>query len=136
MPVVTSIAVRRGGTEDLLRRIDELAAARPPQTGDSDWQPPTPRDLRAAQREADRVIAAPSASRAGPTPGPARVDAVLLHPVAGCSILLLILFVMFQAVFAWASPLMDLIAAAFDWLGVLAHDALPDGCCRASSRTA
>src|SRR6185369_12936467 len=37
------------------------------------------------------------------------------------------LFVMFQAVFAWAKPVMDLIAAGFDWLGVLAHDALPDG---------
>ena len=34
---------------------------------------------------------------------------------------------MFQAVFAWAKPLMDLIAAGFDWLGVLAHDALPEG---------
>ena len=34
---------------------------------------------------------------------------------------------MFQAVFAWAKPLMDLISAGFDWLGVLAHDALPDG---------
>src|SRR5881396_624125 len=56
-----------------------------------------------------------------------RVDAVLLHPVAGLLILLALLFVMFQAVFAWAKPLMDLIAAGFDWLGVLAHDALPDG---------
>ncbi len=56
-----------------------------------------------------------------------RVDAVLLHPVAGLLILLALLFVMFQAVFAWAKPLMDLIAAGFDWLGVLAHDALPEG---------
>jgi ferrous iron transport protein B len=52
---------------------------------------------------------------------------VLLHPVAGLLILLALLFVMFQAVFAWAKPLMDQIAAGFDWLGVLAHDALPDG---------
>ena len=56
-----------------------------------------------------------------------RVDAVLLHPVAGLLILLCLLFVMFQAVFAWAKPLMDLIAAGFEWLGVLAHDALPEG---------
>ena len=45
----------------------------------------------------------------------------------GLLILLCLLFVMFQAVFAWAKPLMDLIAAGFDWLGVLAHDALPEG---------
>src|SRR5262245_57429438 len=29
VPVVTSVAVRRGGTEDLLRRMDELAASKP-----------------------------------------------------------------------------------------------------------
>jgi ferrous iron transport protein B len=34
---------------------------------------------------------------------------------------------MFQAVFAWARPLMDLISAGFDALGALAHGALPDG---------
>jgi ferrous iron transport protein B len=34
---------------------------------------------------------------------------------------------MFQAVFAWARPLMDLISSGFDTLGALVHDALPDG---------
>ena len=47
----------------------------------------------------------------------ARVDGVLLHPAIGLAILLLILFVMFQAVFAWARPLMDLIQQGFAWLG-------------------
>jgi len=51
----------------------------------------------------------------------------LLHPVAGLLILLCILFIMFQAVFAWAKPVMDLIAGGFEQLGILAHDALPDG---------
>src|SRR3984893_5260035 len=56
-----------------------------------------------------------------------RVDAVLLHPVAGLLILLFLLFIMFQAVFAWARPLMDLISSGFETLGVLAHDALTEG---------
>src|SRR3569833_1631197 len=56
-----------------------------------------------------------------------RVDAVLLHPVAGLLILLAVLFVMFQAVFAWAKPVMDLIQSGFDSLGELAHSVLPDG---------
>jgi ferrous iron transport protein B len=38
-----------------------------------------------------------------------------------------VLFVMFQAVFAWARPLMDLIQSGFDALGVLANDTLPAG---------
>src|SRR5947209_4760014 len=57
----------------------------------------------------------------------ARVDAVLLHPVAGLLILLGVLFVMFQAVFAWAKPVMDVISSGFDTLGAAAQDALPAG---------
>src|SRR6202165_6245430 len=49
VPVVTSIAVRRGGTEDLLRRIDEMAASAAGTSVESTWQTPTTSDLRAAQ---------------------------------------------------------------------------------------
>ena len=38
---------------------------------------------------------------------------MVLHPVAGLAILALILFVMFQAVFAWAQPLMELLSLGF-----------------------
>ncbi len=127
VPVVTSIAVRRGGTEDLLRRMDEMAAGRLGASGESTWQPLTTGELRTAQREADRIIAVAVGTPSRPETLTARVDAVLLHPVAGLFILLCILFVMFQAVFAWAKPLMDLIAAGFDALGLLAHDAIPAG---------
>ena len=127
VPVVTSTAVRRGGTEELLRRIDEMAAGAASKSVESTWQTPTTSDLRASQREADRVIKAAVGLPSRPDTMTGRVDAVLLHPIAGLLILLALLFVMFQAVFAWAKPLMDLIAAGFDWLGVLAHDALPNG---------
>src|SRR5215469_6141498 len=127
VPVVTSTAVRRGGTEELLRRMDELAAGALDPSGENTWKPPTAGELRAAQREADRVIAAAVGIPARPDTISARVDAVLLHPVAGLFILLCVLFVMFQAVFAWAKPLMDLISSGFDALGAAAHDALPAG---------
>ena len=126
VPVVTSTAVRRGGTEELLRRLDTLAVAAG-KTAESTWAPPTTSDLRAAQREADRVIKSAVGQPKHPDTITGRVDAVLLNPVAGLMILLCLLFVMFQAVFAWAKPIMDLISAGFDALGVLAHDALPDG---------
>src|ERR1051325_11316419 len=127
IPVVTSTAVRRGGTEDLLRRLDEMIAGQLGSSGENTWRPPTTGDLRAAQREADRIIAAAVGEPARPDTMTGKVDAVLLHPVAGLLILLCILFVMFQAVFAWAKPVMDLIAGGFEQFGILAHDALPDG---------
>jgi ferrous iron transport protein B len=127
VPVVTSTAVRRGGTEELLRHIDAMAVGATVESRECTWQAPTTADLRAAQREADRIIKAAVGEPARPDTITGRVDAVLLHPVAGVVILLCLLFVMFQAVFAWAKPLMDLISSGFDGLGVLAHDALPDG---------
>src|SRR5262249_5033338 len=127
VPVVTSTAVRRGGTADLLRRLDELATEQLKAPGENTWKPPTTGDLRAAQREADRIIAAAVGEPARPDTITGRVDAVLLHPVAGLIILLVVLFLLFQAVFTWAKPVMDLISAGFDWLGAAAHDALPEG---------
>ncbi len=41
------------------------------------------------------------------------MDAILLHPLAGVLVLAAVLFVVFQAVFAWATPLMDGIEAGF-----------------------
>jgi len=127
IPVITAAAVRRGGTDDLMRRLDELAATATDAHEATSWKQPTTGELRAAQREADRIIAAAVKTPSKPDTLTTRLDSVLLHPVAGLVILLAILFVMFQAVFTWAQPLMDLINAGFDGLGALAHTALPEG---------
>jgi ferrous iron transport protein B len=127
VPVVTSIAVRKGGTADLLRRTDEISALAPVPLQQNLWQPLTVAGLRATQREADRIIAATISLPTRPDTWTARIDAVVLHPVAGLAILALILFVMFQAVFAWAQPLMDLLSDGFTALGLLVHDTLPAG---------
>ena len=128
VPVVTSIAVRKGGTADVLRRTDELIATQAPNLLQQNlWQPLTVAQLRATQREADRIIAATISLPTRPDTWTARIDAVVLHPVAGLAILALILFVMFQAVFAWAQPLMELLSSAFTAVGQLVHDTLPAG---------
>ncbi|HEY4748016.1 MAG TPA: ferrous iron transporter B [Steroidobacteraceae bacterium] len=127
IPVVTAVAVRRDGTQQLLGRMDEIADSRLGAPGENTWQPPTPADLRAAQREADRIIAVAVSMPAKPDTLTTRADAVLLHPVAGLIILLALLFVMFQAVFSWAQPLMELISSGFAALGLAAHDLLPPG---------
>jgi len=125
--VVTSVAVRKGGTADLLRLTDEIAAQTPAPPGQNLWQPLTVAQLRATQREADRIIAEAVSLPARPDTWTARIDAVVLHPVAGLAVLALILFVMFQAVFAWAQPLMELLSSGFGALGQLVHDTLPAG---------
>ena len=127
VPVVTSVAVRKGGTADLLRLTDQIAAQTPAPAAQNLWQPLTVAQLRATQREADRIIADTVSLPARPDTWTARIDGLVLHPVAGLAILALILFVMFQAVFAWAQPLMELLSSGFGALGQLVHDTLPAG---------
>jgi len=127
VPVVTSIAVRKGGTADLVRLTDEILAREELSERKNLWRPLTVAELRATQREADRIIAATVSLPARPDTWTARIDAVVLHPVAGLLILLAILFVMFQAVFAWAQPLMQLLSSAFDSLRDFVHETLPAG---------
>ena len=91
------------------------------------WQPLTVAQLRTTQREADRIIASSVSLPTRPDTWTARVDAVVLHPVGGLLILALILFVMFQAVFAWAQPLMEFLSTSFGALGQFVHDTLPAG---------
>lgn len=126
VPVTTAIAVRKGGTEDLLKLVDATAAQATAPT-ENVWAAPSIADMRAAQREADRIIADCIGAPSKPDTLTTRVDAVVLHPVGGLLILLAVLFLMFQAVFSWAQPVMDLLSSGFDALGSLAHDYLPDG---------
>jgi ferrous iron transport protein B len=131
VPVVTSTAVRRGGTDELIGRIDALtltplAIA----TGAETWHTPSAAELRAAQREADGILRAAVSEPARPETLTGRLDAVLLHPIAGLVILLAVLFVVFQGVFSGAKPLMDLISAGFDQLGDITRATLPPGLLR------
>ena len=59
-----------------------------------------------------------------------RVDRVLLHPVAGPIILMVVLFLLFQAVFTWAEAPMDAIKAGMEWLGQTLGNFIPEGLLR------
>jgi len=63
------------------------------------------------------------------TEGPSlsdRIDAVVNHPVFGTLLFVGLMTAVFQAVFAWATPLMDGIDAGTAWLGSLVESTLPD----------
>jgi ferrous iron transport protein B len=125
VPIVATVATRRRGIEDLVAQIDRLADGAAPPT--PDWREPDAAKLREAHREADRILRAHVKPPARPDTWTARIDHVLLHPVAGVLILLAILFLMFQAVFTWAAPAMDAIGAMFEALSQLVAHVLPAG---------
>jgi ferrous iron transport protein B len=127
IPVVSSVAVRRGGTSDLLARIDRVIRERGFPAAESAWSEPNAAQLRATQREADRILDAAVRAPGRPDGFTRRLDGILLHPVLGLVILLAILFLMFQAVFTWAQAPMDLIKGGFDGLAAWAGGVLPQG---------
>ena len=127
IPVVAATAVRRGGQDELWQALDAAAAngiAAPLPVG---WTPPSTSDLRQSHREVDALIKATMQEPVQPDTLTNRIDSVLLHPVAGLVILLALMFLMFQAVFSWATPAMDLIAASFDSASAWTAQVIPAG---------
>ncbi|CAO3379745.1 ferrous iron transporter B [Azospirillum argentinense] len=133
VPVVPTVAIRRGGVQPLLEQIDGAmamavdAAESPASCG---WSEPSSRDLRAYHQEVEGLLAGCVADAGLPPLATRRVDAVLLHPVFGLAFLFLVLFLMFQAVFAWAEAPMNLIDGAVSGLKDWVAATLPDGALR------
>jgi ferrous iron transport protein B len=123
-PIVATVATRKRGIDTLATAIE--AAAKTPATPPT-WRDPSSAELRGLHREAERLIKAHVKPPKRPDTWTGRLDGVLLHPVGGIVILLALLFCMFQAVFSWAQPVMDLISNGFAWLAAFIGTYLPDG---------
>jgi ferrous iron transport protein B len=115
-PIVTTVATRKRGVEDLVAQVDALAASGT-LAGENTWREPNAAEIRKAHAEAQRIVRTYVRPPEHPDTWTGKIDKVLLHPVAGLAILLGLLFVMFQAVFTWATPAMDGIEAVFGALG-------------------
>lgn len=125
-PVVTTVATRRRGIAELVAAAQGQADAAVGETH-SEWHAPSAAEIRAAHREAERIMKACVRPPERPDTLTGKIDSVLLHPVAGLAILLAVLFVMFQAVFAWAEPAMLAIETGFALLGQGVAAFIPDG---------
>jgi len=125
-PVVTTVATRKRGIAELVAAAQGQADLAVGETH-SEWHAPSATEIRAAHREAERIMKACVRAPERPDTLTGKIDSVLLHPVAGLAILLGILFVMFQAVFTWATPAMDGIEALFALVGGWVAAVVPDG---------
>jgi ferrous iron transport protein B len=129
MPVVETVAVQAGGEKSLLRALDmmwPLSAGKPNPLSaiDAVGVEETQREVR---RILDLAVSAPAQSHDVLSE---KIDNVVLHPVIGPIILAVLMFLVFQAVFSWATPPMDMIKDGVDHLGGLVKDAMPDGILR------
>ncbi|RZJ03917.1 MAG: ferrous iron transporter B [Brevundimonas sp.] len=126
VPILPTTATRRRGIEELVAAID-AAAGTLSATSANEWVVPDAEALRGKAREAERIMKACVRPPERPDTLTGKIDSVLLHPVAGLAILFALLFVMFQAVFTWATPVMDGIEASLGLLGSWVATVTPDG---------
>lgn len=124
VPVVPTVAVRRAGTQDLIETLrDDLDALL--QTA---GMPATETmDIRDLRKEARRIASAVTISEGTEHKVTRILDEIFLNRVFGPLILASLLFLMFQAVFAWAATPMDWIDASVGWLQAQATALLPGG---------
>ena len=125
VPIITTVATRKRGIDDLITAVERQADVAA--LSENQWHSPDAAELRSTAREAERIMKACVRPPERPDTLTGRIDSVLLHPVGGLLILMAILFVMFQAVFSWAAPLMDGIEAGIGWVGEMVAAILPDG---------
>ncbi|MXO73474.1 FeoB small GTPase domain-containing protein [Alteraurantiacibacter buctensis] len=122
VPVVPTVAVRRRGLAELTAAIAASAGQDMTLRHKVERLGLTERRVAAHAMAAGAILSESHARRLH-----ARLDKVLLHPWAGPLILFALLFVIFQAVFAWATPFADALEGVVGWLIDLTVATVPAG---------
>lgn len=121
LPLVATVAVQAQGLDEFKALLDQAVV----------WKAPSP-ELRKPARNDDEQAQIWMAAAGLESDEPIdawslQLDRVLLHPLWGSLTLLVLLFLIFQAVFAGAQAPMDAIKASVLWLSELLASQLPDG---------
>ncbi|MBK8188643.1 MAG: ferrous iron transporter B [Cellvibrio sp.] len=128
IPIIETIAVNSHGVDQLRKHLDNYAQNTSILEGEqiltlSDRQ----ESIEALYAEIESLM---SRFVVQPVQYPVwqdRIDSVVMHPWLGILFLFSVLLVIFQAVFAWATPVVDLIDAGFSQTGSWISTYLPDG---------
>ena len=132
LPVLTSIGIEASGADNIKAFLSKLdwrnLSAMQTGTGDATLENVA---SHIAHSESDNIQVQKILKRVGldkiiPDQLSDRLDSVLLHPVIGPTILVALLFCIFQAVFSWATLPMELIKSLIEFLGTQVGALLPD----------
>jgi ferrous iron transport protein B len=124
VPVVPTVAVRKRGIEDLRGALASLVGggATPIRAGAAPEH-----DIVALQRRARTIALAATRQESVSRRWSHLADGIALHPVAGPILLAALLFVMFQAVFAWSEAPIAWIEQMFVALSDAINGSMPEG---------
>ncbi len=125
IPVVPTIAVRNGGARELVAMLDRVAGKL--HEPSAHLPADIVHDPDALHAETRRLLSVAVTMPRRTAEIDDALDRWLLNPVLGLLLLVVVMFLIFQAVFAWATPVMELIDAGTAALGEAVGAALPEG---------
>lgn len=124
IPVIPTVAVKGMGISELLdgvQKVFESSKNKPLKK--SSWNKPTQEQIRLRFFEVDRILKICTKNPKQPSPFTYKMDRLVLHPVFGTLFLGLVLAIMFQAIFNFASIPQDWIESGIGnfgtWIGNL-----------------
>jgi len=135
MPVIETVAVKRGGAKELIAQIDraEMAVPLSPSgsiAGGEGLHMSSAKSVPDLHTQVRALLAATVSIPRRTAAIDDAIDRLVLHPVLGLAILAAVMFLIFQAVFSWATPLHDGIDEGIQAAGAWIGSALPDGALR------
>jgi len=123
VPVIPTVAVRRRGLEELSAAVEERLRHKP-----DNIEPVVAKERdHGLRKQAQRIANLAVVSETAGHRWSERADRVFLHPFVGPIILFAVLFVMFQAVFAWSEAPIGLIESASESVAAWVDAYLPSG---------
>ena len=127
VPVVSTVAVKAQGADALKQWLDDASVwGRTAEPGAAQAPIAHPEADTRGDHEAVRgILQRLGLDTSVPHLMSDRIDRAVLHPVAGPMLLAMVLFFVFQAVFAWAEAPMGWIEAATGWLASTVSAWLP-----------
>lgn len=128
VPVFETVAIKKEGTKALRDAIKSLPqqTATPLERVEAE-QMLDQLDSQLLYREVEHILAQSVKQDLQLPDWHQKLDNIVLHPVTGIGLLLVVLLLVFQAVYSWAEPIMNLIESGFSQLGDWVATTMPDG---------
>lgn len=126
LTVLETVGIQHDGAHALLTYLDTVQVTQP-NIEAPPWHGSSVDEVMATQQEVRRIVKLAVREPVDSLHADDAIDAVVLHPVWGMLTLTLTLFLMFQAVFSWATLPMDAISGGVDWLSEVVRSHMADG---------
>ncbi|QOF66777.1 ferrous iron transporter B [Actinobacillus sp. GY-402] len=130
VPVLETVAIRRDGIRGVKNAIANLPRDSVGIDGNQAVKLLESLDSNALYAQVEEILAQTVKTEMVMPQWHQRLDRLTLHPVWGFVLLLLVLLLVFQAVYSWSAPVMDSIEDLFTSLGEWVATLIPEGILR------